>query len=396
MIANRRVLVGVSGGIAIYKTCSVVRQLTEAGAAVDVVLTASAAEFVRPVTFEALSKRPVLVSLWQRDQALSHVHLGQDSDLILIAPATANLLAKAAHGIADDLLTAILVACQAPVLAAPAMNDRMWANPATVKNVAELSRRGWVFIGPAVGDLAEGPSARPGRMVEPEEIVARAVRSLCGSSSRLKGKRLLVTAGPTRERIDPVRMISNPSSGRMGYAVAEAAYARGADVLLITGPSQLPTPYGVEVVRVETTDELCKAVGEALTSADVLVMAAAPADYRPAKVSDRKLPKTDGALSLTLEPTTDVLLSTLDQRPTGSVIVGFALESHDGVASARRKLERKQLDLIVLNLAREPGSGFESPSNRVSIITRDDVQELPRMPKSEVAGRLLDRIETML
>jgi len=396
VIAGRRVLVGVSGGIAIYKTCSVVRQLTEAGAAVDVVMTASAAEFVRPVTFEALSKRPVLCSLWQRDQALSHIHLGQESDLILIAPATANLLAKAAQGIADDLLSAILVACRAPVLAAPAMNDRMWANPATVKNVEELTRRGWSFIGPAVGDLAEGPSARPGRMVEPGEIVASTVRHLRSGSSPLNGKRLLVTAGPTRERIDPVRMISNPSSGRMGYAIAEAGYARGADVLLISGPSQLPVPYGVDLIRVETTDELREAVGASMEATDVLVMAAAPADYRPATVSDQKLPKTNGGLSVPLEPTTDVLLSTMDRRPSGSVIVGFALETQDGIARARQKLERKQLDLIVLNLAREPGSGFETSSNRVSLITRDEVQELPTLPKTEVAERLLDRIETLL
>ena len=256
MIADRRVLVGVSGGIAIYKTCNVVRQLTEAGAAVDVVMTASAAEFVRPITFEALSKRPVLTSLWQRDQALAHIHLGQRSDLILLAPATANLLAKAALGIADDLLTAILVACEAPVLAAPAMNDRMWANPATLRNVAELSERGWKFVGPAVGDLAEGPSARPGRMVEPEEIVTHSVRLLRSPTSALNGRRVLVTAGPTREKIDPVRVISNPSSGRMGYAIAEAAFARGAEVRLVTGPSQLAVPYGVDVVRVETTEDL--------------------------------------------------------------------------------------------------------------------------------------------
>jgi len=396
VIADRRVLVGVSGGIAIYKTCNVVRQLTEAGAAVDVVMTASAVEFVRPVTFEALSKRPVLTSLWQRDQALAHIHLGQRSDLILLAPATANLLAKAALGIADDLLTAILVAKEAPVLAAPAMNDKMRANPATLRNVAELSERGWKFVGPAVGDLAEGPSARPGRMVEPDEIVIHSIRLLRSPTSALNGRRVLVTAGPTRERIDPVRVISNPSSGRMGYAIAEAAFVRGADVRLVTGPSQLAVPYGIDVVRVETTEELSEAVGESLGATDVLVMAAAPADYRPVSARDQKIQKIDGVFSIELEPTTDVLLSTLDRRSEGSVIVGFALESEDGVARARAKLERKQLDLIVLNMAREQGSGFEASSNRVSLITRDGEQDLPRMPKPEVAERLLDRIETLL
>ncbi|MFC1639759.1 bifunctional phosphopantothenoylcysteine decarboxylase/phosphopantothenate--cysteine ligase CoaBC [Gemmatimonadota bacterium] len=396
MIADRRVLVGVSGGIAIYKTCNVVRQLTEAGAAVDVVMTASATEFVRPVTFEALSKRPVLTSLWQRDRALAHIHLGQESDLILLAPTTANILAKAAHGIADDLLTAILLACEAPVLAAPAMNDRMWANPATMRNVEELAARGWQFVGPEVGNLAEGPSARPGRMAEPEEIVAHSVRLIRSRTSALNGKRVLVTAGPTREQVDPVRVISNPSSGRMGYAVAEAAFARGADVRLVTGPSQLAVPCGVDVARVETTDELCATVGEYLGETDVLVMAAAPADYRPVAPSGQKLQKTDGAFSIEVEPTTDVLMSTLDRRPPGSVIVGFALESEDGLARARAKLERKQLDLIVLNMAREPGAGFETPSNRVSFISKDEVQELPLMPKLDVAERLLDRIETLL
>ncbi len=366
MIADRRVLVGVSGGIAIYKTCNVVRQLTEAGAAVDVVMTASATEFVRPVTFEALSKRPVLTSLWQRDQALAHIHLGQSSDLILLAPATANLLAKAAHGIADDLLTAILLANDAPVLAAP------------------------------IGDLAEGPSSRPGRMVEPEEIVTNAVRLIRSATSALNGKRVLVTAGPTREKIDPVRVISNPSSGRMGYAIAEAAFARGADVRLVTGPSQLSVPCGVDVVRVETTDELRDAVGESLSETDVLVMAAAPADYRPLSSSEQKLRKVDGAFSIDLEPTVDVLLSTVDRRSPGSVIVGFALESEDGVARAREKLERKQLDLIVLNMAREPDSGFETTSNRVSLITTENVLELPLLPKLEVAERLLDRVEALL
>ncbi len=396
MIDDRRVLVGVSGGIAIYKTCSVVRQLTEAGAAVDTVMTASAAEFVRPVTFEALSRRPVLTSLWDRDHALSHLHLGQDAELILLAPATANLLAKTAAGIADDLLTAILLASDAPILAAPAMNDRMWANPATQENISRLSERGWRFVGPAVGGLAEGPSTRPGRMVEPDEIVAHTVRMLRASASSLNGKRVLVTAGPTREKIDPVRAISNPSSGLMGYAVAEAAFLRGAEVQLVTGPSQLTVPHGVEVVRVETTAELHRAVEEKLGTSDVLIMAAAPADYRPVSTSDHKLPKTDGRLTLELEPTVDVLSSTVDKRRPGAVIVGFALESADGESRAREKLHRKQLDLIVLNMARETGSGFETPTNRVSFITEDELSELPQLPKSEVAERLLDEVEELL
>ncbi len=396
MIPGRRVLVGVAGGIAIYKTCDVVRQLTEMGAAVDVVMTASATEFVGPVTFEALSRRSVFTSLWHRDQALSHINLGQQADLVLLAPATANLIAKAANGIADDLLTTILLACEAPILVAPAMNDRMWANPVTVRNVRLLSERGWVFVGPAVGDLAEGPSERPGRMLESAEIVTHAVRMLRSSTSKLNGKSVLVTAGPTREQIDPVRLVSNPSSGRMGYSIAAAAFARGASVRLLSGPSQLDAPYGVDVSRVETTRELRDAVARSIGSADVVVMAAAPSDYRPSTRSDHKLQKTAGGMSIVLEPTVDVLLDTVNQRNPDAVVVGFALESEDGVNRAREKLVRKQLDLIVLNMAGEEGSAFETKSNRVSLVTKERVDELPLLAKTEVAEQLLDRIEELL
>lgn len=396
MISDNRVLVGISGGIAIYKTCNVVRLLTEMGMAVDVVMTASAAEFVRPVTFEALSKRPVLASLWERGRALAHINLGQDAQLILIAPATANLLAKAAHGIADDLLTSMLVASDAPVLVAPAMNDKMWAHPATRRNVQILEDRNWEFVGPAVGGLAEGPSERPGRMVEPEELIARVVRKLRAPSSKLRGKRVLVTAGPTRERIDPVRVISNPSSGRMGFAVAQKAFARGADVVLLTGPTLLPIPHGVESERVETTEQLHNAVANELPKSDVLVMAAAPADYQPAEENEKKVARTDGVLALSLRPTADILEGTMNLRPAGSVVVGFALESDDGLKHAREKLVRKRLDLIVLNMAGEPGAGFETLTNRVTLVTKDEDIQLPVLPKEDVAERILDRVEELL
>jgi len=396
VIVGRHVLLGVSGGIACYKTCSIVRQLVEAGAAVDVVMTASAAEFVRPVTFEALSGRPVLTSLWQRDQALAHIQLGRESHLIVLAPATANLLARAAYGVADDLLTAILLAGRAPVLAAPAMNDAMYAHPATTANIATLAGRGWSFVGPDTGPLAEGPSERPGRMAEPEVVVAHVERRLRAPHSPLRDKRVVVTAGPTREWIDPVRVITNPSSGRMGFAVAAAAFARGAEVTLISGPAQLQVPIGVAMVRVETTADMLAAVGDRLPATDVLVMAAAPADYRPGRAATAKLPRVDGPLALELEPTTDILESTVALRRDGSVVVGFALETDPGVARARAKLERKQLDLIVLNSAVESGSGFESDTNRVTFISSDSITELPVLDKRQVAEQLLDRVETML
>jgi phosphopantothenoylcysteine decarboxylase/phosphopantothenate--cysteine ligase len=396
VIVGRPVLLGVSGGIASYKACSIVRQLTDAGAVVDVVMTASATEFVRPVTFEALSGRPVLTSLWQRDQALAHIHLGRDPDLIVIAPATANLLARAAAGIADDLLTAILLAAEVPVLAAPAMNDNMYAHPVTVANIETLRARGWSFVGPAKGPLAEGPSERPGRMVEPEEIFAHVERQLRSAGSALCGKRVLVTAGPTREPIDAVRVITNPSSGRMGLAVAAAAFARGAAVTLVTGPTQLTMPHGVLVNRVETTQQLLESMTSALPESDVVVMAAAPADYMPGESAQTKLPRTGGPITLTLNPTIDVLGSTVNVRRPGTVVIGFALEADKDVERARSKLEDKQLDMIVLNSARDAEAGFESETNRTTFVTRTDATDLPLMSKREVAERLLDAVEELL
>jgi phosphopantothenoylcysteine decarboxylase/phosphopantothenate--cysteine ligase len=390
------VLLGVSGGIACYKACSVVRQLKEAGAEVDVVMTASAAEFVRPVTFEALSGRPVLTSLWQRDQALAHIQLGRESHIIALAPATANVLARAALGVADDLLTAILLAAEAPVLAAPAMNDSMYAHPATAANIATLEQRGWTLVGPVTGPLAEGPAERPGRMAEPEVIVAHIERQLRAPSSALRGKQVLVTAGPTREWIDPVRVITNPSSGRMGYAVARAAFARGAQVTLISGPTQLNSPVGVELQLVDTTAGMREAVQRELPDADLLVMAAAPADFQPTESAQAKLPRSDGSLTLSLEPTIGILETTVTQRRQGSVMVGFALETGVGLERARVKLERKQLDLIVLNSATEADSGFESNTNRTTFITGSSITELPLMAKSDVAEKLLDLVEAML
>jgi phosphopantothenoylcysteine decarboxylase/phosphopantothenate--cysteine ligase len=394
--AGRHVLLGVSGGIACYKSCTLARRLTEGGAAVDVVLTASAAEFVRPVTFEALTGRPVLTSLWQPDRALAHIALARQPDLAIVAPATAHLLARAALGLADDVLTALLLARTGPVLAAPAMNDAMYAQAATRANLKTLAARGWHFIGPETGPLAEGPSERPGRMSEPEALLAAAARLLEQRAPWL-GKQVVVTAGPTREHLDPVRVVTNPSSGRMGYAIAEAAHTRGADVVLVSGPSDLPLPFGVTTHRVETTAELQRAVDSLAKHADLLVMAAAPADYRPLRPAAAKRPRASGTLTLELEATPDILAGL--KRPERCVVVGFALETagENGLARAEAKLREKHLDYIILNNALEPGAGFEVTTNRVTIIgKRGTPIELPLLDKRDVAERILDAVEQAL
>ncbi len=393
--AGRHVVLGVSGGIACYKSCTLARRLTEEGAAVDVVLTASAAEFVRPLTFETLTGRPVLTSLWERDRALAHITLAHGPELVIVAPATAHLLARAAQGLADDLLTALLLARTGPVLVAPAMNDAMYAHPATQANLKTLAGRGWHFIGPDTGALAEGPSERPGRMSEPEAVLAAAAR-LLQQRAPWMGKTVVVTAGPTREHLDPVRVLTNPSSGRMGYTIAEAAYARGADVVLVAGPSDLPLPFGVTTHRVETTAEMQRALQSLVKHAQLLVMAAAPADYRPAAPAPSKRPRASGPLSVELEATPDILSTVA--RPKGCTAVGFALETGgDGVAKARRQLQDKSLDFVILNDALEPGAGFEVTTNRVTIIGKDGQPiELPLLPKRDVAERILDAVERTL
>ena len=396
MWAGRHVVLGVSGGIASYKSCLLARRLTEAGAAVDVVLTRGAAEFVGAVTFEALTGRPVLTSLWEPGCALEHVRLADRADLIIVAPATAHLIARAAQGLADDFLTTLLLAGNAPVLLAPAMNDSMFANPLTTANLIRLRELGWDVVGPETGPLAEGPADRPGRMSEPETILAHAARAL-RRGGPLTGRRVVVTAGPTREPLDPVRVVTNRSSGKMGYRVAEAAWERGAEVVLIAGPGGLPDPVGVRVERVETTDDLEAAVRAELPAADVLVMAAAPADYRPSHPSSAKRPRQEGGVAVPLEPTADILTATRDLRRPGSVVVGFALETGDAERKGRAKLTRKDLDLIVVNDALEPGAGFEVDTNRVALIDRaGDSRVLPLQSKRAVADAILDAVEARL
>ena len=396
--ANRRVLLGVAGGIASYKTAWLARLLSKAGAEVDVVMTRAATEFVGAVTFEALTGRPVHTGLFDPGRALDHIHLARAAHVVVVAPATADLMARAATGQADDLLTACLLATEAPVLLVPAMNDRMWAHAQTQANAAHLRSLGYELLEPDEGMLAAGEGSGPGRMPEPEVIFAHVGRLLENRDAPLVGRRVLVTAGPTREAIDPVRFLSNHSSGRMGTAIAAAAWRRGAEVTLVAGPLAVPVPVGVRHVHVESTAEMQDAVARELPAADVLVMAAAPADYRPSDVSTSKLKKSGEARAIALAENADILASTRSARRDGAVIVGFALETDDVVANARRKLATKALDFIVLNDAKELGAGFAVDTNRVTILSRDseEPERLPLLTKPEVADAILDRIEGVL
>jgi phosphopantothenoylcysteine decarboxylase / phosphopantothenate---cysteine ligase len=392
---GRRVLLGVTGGIASYKSAWLARLLVKAGAEVDTVMTRAATEFVGTVTFEALTGRSVHTGLFDAGRTLDHIALAKGADAIVVAPATADFMARAAHGHADDLLSAVLLATSAPVLFVPAMNDRMWAHAQTQRNAAHLRDLGYELLDPDEGLLAAGEGSGPGRMPEPEVIFAHAGRLLEAKS--LDERRIVVTAGPTREPVDPVRYLSNHSSGRMGVAIASAAWRRGAEVTLIAGPLSIPVPAGISFVPVHTTDEMADAVGQALATADVLVMAAAPADFRPVAAAAQKIKKGSGAPTLALEHTVDILATTRVARQPGAVIVGFALETERVLEHARGKLERKDLDLIVVNDATEAGAGFAVDTNRVTLISREgDVESLPLMSKDDVASSILDRVERLL
>jgi len=394
---GRRVLLGVTGGIAAYKGIMVARELAQAGATVDVVLTPGALEFVRPLSFEALTGRTAYTTAFTSAEPLAHIQLARDADAIVVAPATANFLARAAAGMADDLLAATLLATAAPVVLCPAMNDRMFAHPQTRANLDRLREIGYRIAGPGVGPLAWGEGEGPGRLLEPGEIVAHVGRALEGGSA-LAGRRVIVTAGPTREAIDPVRFLGNRSSGRMGYAVAAAAWRRGAEVTLISGPTSLKDPIGVEVVRVENAEGMLEAVRSALAEAELLVMSAAVADFRPAEPSDRKIKRAaNESPVLRLEPAPDILAETRADRDSGCVTIGFALETDAPLENARAKLDAKGLDLLVLNDATEPGAGFEVETNRVTLLRPGaEPEALPLLHKRDVADRILDAVLPML
>jgi phosphopantothenoylcysteine decarboxylase/phosphopantothenate--cysteine ligase len=393
---HRRVLLGVTGGIASYKSAILARLLTKAGADVDVVLTTSAAEFIGAITFEALTGRPVHTGLFDSGRALDHIKLARAAEAVVIAPATADFLARAAAGQAGDLLTAVLLATSAPVLVVPAMNDLMWAHTQTQRNVQHVRELGYRVLEPEEGMLAVGEGSGPGRMPEPETIFAHASR-LLELESALVGRRVVVTAGATREPMDPVRFLSNHSSGKMGVALAAAAWRRGANVRLVAGAMTVDAPVGVETLHVETTEQMAVAVEQELAKADVLVMAAAPADFRPAQPAESKIKKSSAPSVIALEPTPDILMRTRAARREGAVVVGFALETNDVLNSGRAKLAAKELDLIVVNDAREPGAGFAVDTNRVTFLGRDGTEEaLPLLSKSDVADAILDRVERML
>jgi phosphopantothenoylcysteine decarboxylase/phosphopantothenate--cysteine ligase len=394
---DRTVVLGVGGGIAAYKACEVARLVVRHGGRVRVAMTRAATKFVAPLTFQALSGAPVLVDLFdpEAERVYGHLGLARSADLLLVAPATADLLARLRAGLGDDAVTTTALAVTCPVLLAPAMNTRMWANPAVQENVAALKARGWQLVGPGRGELADGDVGE-GRLAEPEEIADAAARLL--GPRDLAGRKVLVTAGPTREPIDPVRFVSNPSSGRMGFAAARAAARRGAEVLLVSGPVDLPEPPGVRVVRVGTAEEMARAVLAEADGQDLFVAAAAVSDYRPKSPSKQKLKKGEGEESLVLARTPDIL-ATLGERlggaPHAPVLVGFAAETQDVIQNARDKLKRKRCDLVVANAVGRPGSGFGSDRNRVTMVGRTELAEIEGS-KEAVADAILDWVIPIL
>lgn len=401
VLTGKRIILGVTGSIAAYKAATLASHLTQAGAQVDVIMTEAATRFVAPLTFQALTGRPVYTTMWQTETGgglgthIAHVALGHQADLLLIAPATAQTIARVALGLADDLLSVTALAARCPILIAPAMDAGMYENPATQQHIETLRARGVHFAGPAVGRMASGLEGL-GRFLEPDEIIGHCRRVL-GLAGPLGGRHVVVTAGPTREPLDPVRFISNYSSGRQGFALAQAAVDCGAQVTLISGPVSLPTPVGVQRVDVEQADQMLEAVLAHATGdrqADALIMCAAVGDFRPAQIAERKIKKGEDTsagspIQIELAENPDILLEVSKQPRRPRVTVGFAAESHDLIAHAQAKLARKKLDLIVANDITAADAGFVAETNRVVLITAEGVEPLPLMHKEEVAARVI-------
>jgi len=390
-----KIALGVSGGIAAYKAAEIVRLLQDRGIRVQVVMTAAAQEFVRPLTFAALSGEKVITGMFESDEsqanvesAIEHIAIAQAIDALLVAPATADVLARFAHGIASDFLSTLYLATTAPVVVAPAMNVNMWNHAATQSNLEILRKRGVRIVDPGKGYLACGMTG-PGRLAENETIVAAVMEALSAWQD-LAGETVLVTEGPTREKIDPVRYLTNRSSGRMGYAIAEAALRRGARVLLVSGPAAIAAPDAAEVTRVETAEEMLAAVLKLLPQSTVVIKTAAVADFRPKTVAAQKI-KRKGEMTLELEPTVDILAEVV-RRKTFQVVVGFAAETENVLENARKKLASKSLDAIVVNDVSRDGVGFNSDHNAVTIISPSEVVEVPETSKWEVAQRVLDQV----
>ena len=386
------VVLGVSGGIAAYKACEIVSRLKKAGTEVHVIMTENAVKLAAPLTFQTLSGNPVVVDTFAPPVAfeVEHIALAQKADVFVIAPATANILAKMAHGIADDMLSTTVLATKAPVLVAPAMNTAMWEHPATQANVKLLKDRGVHMIGPAGGLLACGDSGI-GRMSEPKEITEE-ILHLLNSDDSMRGLRVLVTAGPTREAIDPVRFITNRSSGKMGYAIAETAAARGAEVTLVSGPVSIPAPAHCRMISVETTEDLYQAMMRECAEQDIIIQSAAPADYRPVERAEQKIKKEKGQpLHLTLVENEDIAAAVGRNKRKGQILVGFAAETENLLDNASGKLHRKNLDMIVANDVTRPGAGFDVDTNIVTLITENHQESFPLMTKKEVSEIILTK-----
>ena len=391
---KKNIALGVCGGIAAYKAVEVLRGLQRAGCVVRVAMTKRACEFVQPLTFRALSGSHVVVDDYApgNPDPIAHITFSQTTDLLIVAPATANMIAKFANGVADDFLSSTYLACTAPVLIAPAMNTTMLEHPATERNLERLRADGVHIVEPDAGEMACG-TIGPGRLSEPEQIVAAALEILSGAKD-LAGERFLITVGATREEIDPVRFISNRSSGRMGFALAEAALKRGGDVTLVAGITSVNAPAGARVVRALSAEEMSQAVAQEIAKHSVFIGAAAIADYRPAHRAEQKIKKSEEEITLTLERTPDVLSQVATSRANGMLVVGFAAETENLLANAKEKLQRKKLDAIVANDVTREGSGFDAATNAITIITRDqnDPLQLPLLSKREAADRILDVI----
>ena len=390
MLQGKTVLLGVTGGIAAYKAAALASALVKLHCQVEVVMTQNATQFITPLTFEQLTGRRTMVDTFDRGfvHQVEHISLAHRTDLVLVAPATANVCAKLAHGLADDMLTTTVLACRCPKLIAPAMNTNMFENPVTQDNLDTLRRYGWEVIAPASGRLACG-DVGAGKLPEPDVLLQHVLRVLALPHD-LEGKRVLVTAGPTQESLDPVRYLTNHSTGKMGYAIARMAMLRGAQVTLVSGPTALTPPPFVEVVDVVSAQDMFEAVAARAAQADLIFKAAAVADYTPADYCDDKIKKKDGDLSIPLRRTQDILQYLGEHRTPGQVICGFSMETRDMVENSRAKLEKKRVDMICANNLKVAGAGFGVDTNIITLITRDGAQELPLLSKEEAAGRILD------
>ncbi len=391
MLNGKHIVLGVTGSIAAYKIASLASMLVKRKASVTVIMTQNATNFINPITFETLTGNKCLVDTFDRNfqYSVEHVSLAKQTDVFLVAPASANVIAKAAHGLADDMLTTTLLACQCPKIFAPAMNTRMYQNPVVQDNMEILRRYGMEVISPAVGYLACGDTGE-GKMPEPELLLEFIIKAL--QPKDMTGLKVLVTAGPTMEKIDPVRYISNHSSGKMGYAVARAAMMRGAQVTLVTGKTSLTPPVGVRTVQITSAADMAEAVKACSKEQDIIIKAAAVADYRPKNTADEKLKKKDADLSIELERTEDILGFLGAHKPEGQFLCGFSMETQNMIENSRQKLEKKNLDLIVANNVKEQGAGFGTDTNIVTLLSEKDTLTLPLLSKEEVADRLLDYI----